>query len=236
MKVWGGGSIRASLDAGAAIPDTPKHYGERNIFRDRKDAGAKLAGALTGYADSDALVLGIPRGGVEVAREIAKTLNLDLSIVIVRKLPLPHNPEAGFGAIAEDGSIHFREDIMRALDPLVVERIMNEQKQEIQRRIDLYRDGKPLPPIERRHVILVDDGIAMGSTMTAAILLLRNSNAGKVTVAAPVSGRETAQVMEAIAEEVVILETPPFFRAVAQVYQDWYDVSDSEVITLLENR
>jgi putative phosphoribosyl transferase len=206
------------------------------MFRDRKDAGAKLAGALSRYANSDALVLAIPRGGVEVAKEIADALDLDLSIVIVRKLPLPHNPEAGFGAIAEDGSVHFQEEIMRALDPKVVERVMNEQEQEVQRRIDLYRNGKPLPPIEGRHVILVDDGIAMGSTMTAAVLLLRNKKAGWITVAAPVSGPEIAEDMESIADEAVILETPPFFRAVAQVYQNWYDVPDSEVTALLKNR
>jgi putative phosphoribosyl transferase len=199
------------------------------MFRDRKDAGQNLARALSKYKDKGVLVLGIARGGVEIAYEVARYLNAEMSILVTRKLPLPFNPEAGFGAIAEDGSEFIREDTYDWLSESEVERIIKEQKAEIIRRIEVLRGGKPLPKIEERTVILVDDGLAMGSTMRASIDMCKKNNAGKIIVAVPVSGSETAQEIEKIADELIILEMPPYFRAVAQIYLNWHDVSDQEV-------
>ena len=204
------------------------------MFRDREDAGQKLARALTKYKDTDALVLAIPRGGVEVGYHVATYLNARLSILVSRKLPYPDNPEAGFGAVAEDGSTFIFEDATYWLSKETIERIIRQQKEEIRRRIAVFRKGKPLPEIAGSVVILVDDGIAMGSTVRAGILLCRKKEAAKVVVAAPVTGESVERELSKLADEVVILEKPPSFRAVAQVYYNWYDVPDAEVLEIME--
>ncbi|MCD6129567.1 MAG: phosphoribosyltransferase [Deltaproteobacteria bacterium] len=204
------------------------------MFEDRKDAGKKLAKALEKYKNKGVLVLAIPRGGVEVGYQIAKYLNADFSILISRKLPFPYNPESGFGAIAEDGSTFIFEDAERWLSKQTIAEVVKEQKQEIIRRIAVLRKNKPLPEITDRIVILVDDGIAMGSTMQASIMLCKNKGAGKIIVAVPVSGEDTAEEIEKIVDEIVVLEKPKFFQAVAQVYRNWYDVSDKEVLETME--
>jgi putative phosphoribosyl transferase len=204
------------------------------MFDDRTDAGQRLGKALTKYKGFGALVLAIPRGGVEVGYYVAEQLRVPLSIVIVRKLPLPKNPEAGFGAIAEDGSTFFVDRACNRLSSEVIAEILEEQKRELKRRIDVLRGGKPLPEINGRTVILVDDGIAMGSTIQAAIRLCKNKQAKKIVVAAPVASPVTATELAKVVDEVVILEEPLFFRAVAEVYRNWYDVSDDEVIHILQ--
>jgi putative phosphoribosyl transferase len=203
-------------------------------FTDRTDAGRRLAEALEHYRDQGALVLAIPRGGMEIGYRVARHLRADLSIIIARKLPLPDHPEAGFGAVAEDGSLYLDQAAAGWLPRDAVQRIVREQEEEIRRRITALRQGRPLPPIAGRTVILVDDGIAMGSTMRAAIILCRHRKAVRIVVASPVSGANTAGEFEGLADEVVILTRPHFFRAVAQVYEDWYDVSDKEVIAILK--
>ncbi|MEW6360410.1 MAG: phosphoribosyltransferase [Planctomycetota bacterium] len=204
------------------------------MFDDRSDAGRKLARALEKYKNKNAVVLAIPRGGVEVGYHVAKHLNADLSLIVARKLPFPDNPESGFGAVAEDGSAFLYRRMDWRMPEEVVERIKRDQQKEVQRRIAVLRGGRPLPDLKGRTVILVDDGIAMGSTMRASILLCKNKGAGKIVVAAPVSGDIVAKEIAEDVDDVVILETPRFFRAVAQVYRNWYDVPDDEVIAILE--
>lgn len=204
------------------------------MFRDRKDAGIRLAGALDVYRQEDPSILAIPRGGVEVGFHVAVGLDAPLAILVVRKLPLPGNPEAGFGAIAEDGSTFIIEYLARAIGPKGVDEIIRRQKQEIERRIEVLRDGRPLPSLENRTVIVLDDGIAMGSTIRAGIAMCRNQGARKIIAAAPVAGPETAGQLTTIADEVVVLEEPRFFRAVAQVYENWHDVSDEEVLRIMQ--
>ena len=204
------------------------------MFEDRKDAGKKLAKELARYKGKSVLVLGIPRGGVEVAYEVAKYLDAELSILVSRKLPLPFNPEAGFGAIAEDGSTLIQKDTYSWLSREEVEEIIREQKLEVDRRIKALRKAKLLPRIKGRTVILVDDGLAMGSTMKVSVNLCKNKEAGKIIVAVPVSGESTAREIGDMVDEIVVLEMPPFFQAVAQVYTNWRDVQDSEVIEILE--
>lgn len=204
------------------------------MFTDRKDAGIKLGRALEAYKRCDGLVLGIPRGGVEVGCYVAEHLEIPLSIVVVRKLPLPENPEAGFGAIAEDGSAYFIDRVAGAVPSDVSERIQTEQRREIDRRVEILREGKPLPAIEGRTVILVDDGIAMGSTMQAAVMLCRDKKAKKIVAASPVAGPSAARRLAETVDEIVILEKPMFFHAVAQAYKNWYDVPDAEVINIMQ--
>ena len=204
------------------------------MFGDRKDAGEKLAKALAKYKDKDVLVLSIPRGGVEVGYQVAKYLNAEFSLIVTRKLPFPDNPESGFGAVAEDGSTFIYESYTYYLSEETIKKIIREQKQEIKRRIDVLRKGRPLPDVQNKTVILIDDGIAMGSTMSASIKLCKNRKAKKIVVAASVSGEEMADKLGKMVDEVVILERPRFFQAVAQVYRNWYDVPDREVIEILE--
>jgi putative phosphoribosyl transferase len=204
------------------------------IFRDRKDAGEKLARELENYRDEDVLVLAIPRGGVEVGCEVAEHLHAPFSLLVTRKLPFPDNPEAGFGAIAEDGSAFVLRDAALWLPQEQIDRIVKDQSEEILRRIQVLREGRPLPDMAGRTVILVDDGLAMGSTMRASIMLCKKRGAGKIVVAVPVAGREVAEDISKMADELVVLEIPMHFMAVAQVYMNWYDVSDAEVLEILE--
>ncbi|HWQ50086.1 MAG TPA: phosphoribosyltransferase [Methanosarcina sp.] len=203
------------------------------MFKNRKDAGEKLAKALEKYRTENPIILAIPRGGVEVGLQVAAKLNADFSLVIARKLPFPDNPEAGFGAIAENGSTFILENAHHWLSGENIEQIKQEQIAEIERRIKALRGGNPLPELAGRTVILIDDGIAMGSTMRAAIELCKNRKAGKIVVAVPVAGREVAEELQEKVDELVVLEIPAYFRAVAQAYEKWYDVSDEEVLDLL---
>lgn len=206
------------------------------MFKNRKDAGEKLARALEKYRAEKPLILAIPRGGVEVGLQVAKKLGADFSLILARKLPFPDNPEAGFGAIAEDGSTYILGDAFYWLSEDTIETIKEQQITEIRRRIKALREGQPLPEIKGRIIILIDDGIAMGSTMRAAIGLCKNMKARKIVVAAPVAGREVAEEIRRRVDEIIVLETPPYFRAVAEAYENWYDVSDEEVLDLLRER
>ncbi len=204
------------------------------MFDDRKDAGKALARALETYKDTGALVFSIPRGGVEVGYYVARSLNAQFSILVARKLPFPHDQEAGFGAIAEDGSMFMIEDAETCVSRSEIDRIIEAQKEEIKRRIEVLRGGRPLPAIKDRTVILVDDGIAMGSTMRAAIMLCQRAEARTIVVAVPVTGKKTAHEIGKIVDEIVVLVIPQPFYAVAQVYKKWYDVSDQEVIAIMD--
>lgn len=206
------------------------------MFRDRRDAGRKLASVLVKYKNKNVLVLAIPRGGVEVGLEVARYLRADFDILVSRKLPIPYNPEAGFGAIAEDGSVYINKDSSLWISEDEMEIIKKEQIEEIKRRISTLRRGRPLKSIQGREVILIDDGLAMGSTMRVSIKLCRNQNAKKIIVVVPVSGIDTFNEMKKIADEIYVLEIPYNFMAVAQVYLNWHDATDEEVIELMEKK
>jgi len=204
------------------------------MFKDRKEAGNKLALKLDKYKNQNVLVLAIPRGGVEVGFEVAVYLNSDFDILVSRKLPIPYNPEAGFGAIAEDGSAYINKDASLWVQKNEIERIKKEQINEIKRRIKVLRGGRPLTAVESRVVILIDDGLAMGSTMRASIQYCRNKNAKKVIVAVPVSGEDVFYEIKQLVDEAYVLEMPYNFMAVAQAYLNWYDITDEDVIELME--
>lgn len=204
------------------------------MFDDRTDAGRRLAQELESYHEAEPLVLAIPKGGIPVGLEVAGCLDAEFAVLVSRKLPFPDNPESGFGAVAEDGTVYLHEIARRSLSEPDIETIAQRQREEIARRIQLLRRGQPLPPLQGRTVILVDDGIAMGSTMRASAGMCHNQKAARIVVAAPVASPRTIYDLQRVADDVVILETPAGFRAVAEAYRHWHDVTDEEAVALLE--
>jgi putative phosphoribosyl transferase len=206
---------------------------EERIFVDRAHAGIELGKLLEPlYAHKNPLILAIPRGGVVVAYEVTKLLGSELSVVITKKLPHPLQEELAIGACAEDGSV-FLTSLAKNLDPETVQDIVKAQKKEIESRIQRFRRGRPLPTMTNRVTILVDDGIATGSTIVPAIKLCKARQAAKVIVAAPVSGERYVSEINSLADEVIIVEKPVDFHAVGQVYDDFHHLSDEEVTDLL---
>ena len=206
-------------------------------FSNRTDAGRRLADALVRYSGrDDVIVLGLPRGGVPVAYEIASALDAPLDVFLVRKLGLPGHEEFGIGAIASGGTRVVDESVLRAydVDPATLDRITAREERELERREKLYRDDRPPPPIRNRAVILVDDGLATGSTMRAAIAALRAQAPREIVVAVPVGAAETCAAMAKIADDVVCLSTPDPFIAVGLWYENFDQTEDEEVHELLE--
>lgn len=205
------------------------------MFKDRIDAGQQLAEALDQYKEqTDALVLAIPRGGIILGVEIANALNIEFSILISRKLPLPSNPESGFGALAEDGSLYLHPQARLWVSEEQIDETIESQKKVIKERIKTLRGNKSLPSLEEKTVILVDDGIAMGSTMEAAIRMCRLKRASKIIVAVPVASPRAMHRFYELSDALIVLKSPPDFKAVAEVYQDWWDVSDHEALQAMK--
>lgn len=204
------------------------------MFRDRKDASIQLAEALEKYKNKNPLVLGIPRGGAETAYYVAKYLEAEMALVVSRKLGHPQNPEYAIGALAEDGSLYLSPEGKEFISQEVIENLKKEQEKEIKRRIREYRQDNPLPELEGRTVIIVDDGIATGATLFATIMLCKNRKAKKIVVAAPVSGENMSRTLIDMVDDVVILETPIQYRAVSQAYQNFFNLTDEEAISFME--
>lgn len=204
-------------------------------FKDRKDAGEQLAEALKKYKNQNPIVIGIPRGGVETAYYVAKFLDAELSIIVTRKLGYPHNPELAFGALAEDGSLYISDSAAYRITEDEINKIIEQQNQEIQRRIRKLRAGKSLPALKGKIVILVDDGIATGATLFASIMVCKNQKAEKIIVAAPVSGTEIIETLRKQVDEVIILETIDEYYAVSQGYDNFSNLTDDEALQFLKN-
>jgi len=205
-------------------------------FANRTEAGRLLAEKLGEYADrSDVIVLGLPRGGVPVAYEVAERLRAPLDVFIVRKLGVPGFEELAAGAIASGGVRVLNQDVMRAIPHAdeVIEAVSARETAELERREQLYREGRPAPQVRDRTVILVDDGLATGATMRAAVKALRHSGAGKIVVAVPVGPPDTCREIQEVADETICLSTPEFFQAVGQYYEDFSQTSDDDVRELL---
>jgi putative phosphoribosyl transferase len=205
------------------------------IFKDRHDAGRQLAERLLLYR-RNAVVLAIPRGGVPVGYEVSRGLDVPLDIIVPRKLPIPSDPEAGFGAVAPDGTVVLNEALMwyLGLSTEEIERIIGEVLGEVRRRIREYRGDRPLPRLSGKNVIVVDDGLASGYTMIAAVRALRKERPRRVIVAVPCSPRTSVERLEKEADEVVCLavqSSGPF--AVASFYERFPDLRDEEVKGLL---
>lgn len=207
------------------------------MFTDRRDAGVQLASRLKEYKDrTGVLALALPRGGVATGYEIAHYLNVPLDIVIVRKIGFPGQPELGIGAVSETGTVVLNESIISTygVPKDYIEREISKQKKEISRRVELYRKGKRLPSLEGKTIILVDDGVATGATMKAAITTLREEKLKKLIVALPVAPAGMADEIEQMADTFICIETPFDFMAVGAYYHDFTQVSDEEVVDLLE--
>jgi len=205
-------------------------------FRDRAEAGRILARELGRYrADPNLVVLALPRGGVPVGLEIANKLGLPLDVFVVRKLGVPGQRELAMGAIASGGVRVLNEDVLRAMPhaAATVAAVTNEEAREVDRRERDYRQGRPAPELSGRVLILVDDGLATGATMLAAIAALRQKNPAKIVVAVPVCPPETLAEIERAADETVILFAPDWFRGVGQFYEDFSQLSDESVRLLL---
>jgi putative phosphoribosyl transferase len=204
------------------------------MFADRKDAGEKLGRALEKYRNKNVLVLGIPRGGAETAYYVARYLNAELALVITRKLGYPFNPEAAFGAVAEDGSVYISETGKQSLTEQEMNEVLSQQKQEIKRRIQKLRHGKPLPEMKDRTIIVVDDGIATGATLFATLELCKNQKPQKIIVAAPVAGKRMEGILSKIVDETVILEMPTPYSAVSQGYENFNNLTDEEALAFMD--
>jgi predicted phosphoribosyltransferase len=206
------------------------------IYRDRAEAGRMLARALEDYRGPETIVLGVPRGGVVVAAEVAKALDAPLDVIIARKIGAPMQPELAIGAVISGD--HFRvldEPTIRYLGvpSEYVEHETARQLDEISRRMSLYRGEAPMPDLQGKTVIVVDDGIATGYTMRAALTGLRRLAPGRLVLAVPVAPGATCREMEELADEVVCLQTPEPFLAVGYWYEDFDQTTDQEVTDLL---
>lgn len=205
-------------------------------FTNRAEAGRQLAEKLTAYrGHANAIVLGLPRGGVPVAHEVAARLGLPLDVFVVRKLGVPGYEELAMGAIASGNVLVLNDDVMRALPnaEAILEAVRVREKVELQRRETRYRQGRAAPDLKGRVVILVDDGLATGATMRAAAAALRKQGVGKIVVAVPVGAPETCHEIESVADETICASRPAFFHGVGQFYEDFSQTSDEEVRELL---
>jgi predicted phosphoribosyltransferase len=205
-------------------------------FPNRAEAGRQLAEKLVKYSGCDnVIVLGLPRGGVPVAYEVAKRLRAPLDVFIVRKLGVPGFEELAAGAIASGGVRVLNEEVVRAIPYAseAIEAVTARETAELQRREQIYREGRPAPELRDKIVILVDDGLATGATMRAAVKALRQRGAAKIVVAVPVGPPDTCHELSQQADETICLSTPPFFQAVGQYYEDFSQTRDDDVRDLL---
>jgi putative phosphoribosyl transferase len=207
-------------------------------FRDRVDAGRQLAELLSRYRAEHPVVLALPRGGVPVAAEVADALGAPLDVLVVRKLGYPWQPELGMGAIAEGGVTVLNTDLIERIgaDDDTIRSVQDRERVELERRVRRYRGDRPPLPVDGRTVILVDDGIATGSTAHAAIDVLKHRGAARVVLAAPVAPPEAVEDLRHVADEVVTVRTPRHFMAIGQFYDDFTQTGDEEVARLLADR
>jgi putative phosphoribosyl transferase len=207
-------------------------------FRDRREAGRKLAQELLQYGDSeDAIVLALPRGGVPVAYEVALALNLPLDVFIVRKLGLPGQEELAIGAIASGGIRVLNEDLIHMLHipEKAIDCVAEREIQELQRRERKYRGNRPAPEVRDRIVILIDDGLATGASMRAAVAALRLQDPKRIVVAVPIAAPETCQALENEVDEIICTLTPEPFVGVGWWYEDFSQTTDEGVRLFLED-
>lgn len=228
--------VRALAECSRRKKQAPK---DENVmlFKDRTDAGRKLAEKLAPYANRpDVFVLAIPRGGVLVAAEVAASLSVPLDVFLLRKLGVPDFEELAFGAIASGDVCFLDRDMIDALGMSYsdVSHVLSVELKELKRREVVYRGNRPLPDLKKKTVIVVDDGIATGASLRAGIQALRQLQPKKIVVAVPVAPQPTCALLKSEVDELVCVQTPPFFHAIGQFYADFEQVSDEEVLAALE--
>jgi len=208
------------------------------LFVDRKDAGQKLCSLLLQFKNrKDTLVIGLPRGGVVVANEVASLLNLPLDVICPRKVGCPFNPELALGAVTHSGEGFLNQDIISQLDisEEFLKNAIQEERARSQERYTLYRKGKKELSVEGKTVLLIDDGLATGATMKAAIEWTKGEKAKAVVVAVPVGPPTTLDKLRHTADAVFSVSTPSFFQAVGQFYQNFEQITDEEVLRILQS-
>lgn len=206
------------------------------FFADRRQAGEELGRFLAHYKGSDVVVIGVPRGGVIVAAQVAKALEAPLDVIIPRKIGAPHNPEVAIGAVTQDGTVLRDEAVIKILgiSDSMISDLANQVAGEISRRVRIYRGGRPGRELSGRTVIIVDDGIATGYTIKAALQSIRRSHVRKLVLAVPVAPADTVAELEELVDELVCLQSPEPFYAVGQCYMDFDQTTDDEVIELMD--
>lgn len=216
-------------------PAPPQPPPDDGVFADRADAGRRLLARLRGTVPAGALVLAIPRGGVEIGAVLARGLDAELDVVLARKLRAPHQPELAIGAVSEDGVVHLNDFVggMADVDDAVIEAERRRQLGEIDRRRHLYRAARPQAPIAGRCVILTDDGIATGATLIAGLRTVREAGAGRIIVAVPVASPERLEAIRPLCDRVECLLAPDDFQAIGQFYLGFEQVPDERVVELL---
>ncbi len=207
-------------------------------FATREEAARLLADELTGYAGVDAVVLGIPRGGIIVAAELARRLDADFDVVVARKLGAPMNPELAIGAVSENGQLFLDRSILSYVgaDEEYIAEEKQRQQTVIGERLESYRKTLPRMPLEGRVVIVTDDGVATGATMIAALRGVRAEDSGKLIAALPVGPDDTLARLAKEADETICLHVPPYFGALGRFYNDFTQVDDREIIEILEQQ
>jgi len=207
----------------------------QKLYRDRRHAGAELANRLGHLKDDDVVVLALPRGGVPVGFEVARALDAPLDVFVVRKLGLPGHPEFAMGAIASGGVGVLNDEVVRLyrIPPQAIDAIAREEQTELERREQAYRGGRPPLNVSRRTVVLIDDGLATGSTMKAAVQAVRALGPARIIVAVPVGSPDTCRELAAIADDIICARAPEYFAAVGQWYDDFRQTTDEEVHELL---
>ena len=207
------------------------------VFEDRKEAGSLLAEKLSEYKNTDAMILGIPSGGVPIASVISKILDLPMDLIIVRKIQIPYNPEAGFGAVGPEGETILNERLLKQLNltETAIRAQIKETMDVIKKRDRLFRNEAPFPSLKNKNIIVVDDGLASGYTMFAAIACIKKKNPQKVIVAVPTGSEKTAEFVLSVADELLCLNVRSRFPfAVADAYRNWYDLTDEEVMNIIK--
>ena len=215
--------------------------GKNHVFKDRVEAGRVLAEMLESEykAAQDAIVLAIPSGGVPVGLQVKRKLHLRFDLIIVRKIPIPHNPEAGYGAVTLEGGVFLNEELVSRLDlkPSQIEKQISRLKKELEERQTLFRGKKPFPDLSGKTAILVDDGLASGYTMMASVHSVRNMGAKEIAIAVPTAPTETIRKIDPLVDEIYCPNVrDKIFFAVADAYAHWYDLSRTEVLDLLAEK
>jgi putative phosphoribosyl transferase len=207
------------------------------FFRDRVDAGRQLATRLETLDRDGLIALGLPRGGVVIASEVAAALGLPLDVIVVRKLGVPFQPELAMGAIGEDGIRVIDQRVVRAagISERRIQTVEERERVELARRAQRFRGGRPRLDLSGATALILDDGIATGSTARAAVEVARKLGANRVVVAAPVTSMEAVRMLSGVADQVIYLAAPPGFLAIGEFYADFSPTSDTEVVKLLES-